>query len=116
MPDVKTLLASALAYSGGTHSVEDVEAMVADGRAHLWEGPNSIIVTQIEAFPQEKVLFVFLAAGNSAEILAMHEPLGQWAKAQGCTLARFIGRKGWERVLHEAGWHTTQDIVMEKRI
>lgn len=90
--------------------------MIAEGRAHLWEGPNSVVVTQIETFPQTKVLFVFLAAGVHDELVAMHGVIERWAVEQGCTKARFIGRKGWSRSLVSAGWHITDDIVMERAL
>ena len=90
--------------------------MIAEGRAQEWNGPHSIVVTTIEQMPQQKVLWVFLAAGVQDELIAMHEVLERWAVEQGCTKARFIGRKGWSRTLVSAGWHITDDIVMERAL
>ena len=96
----------ALAYADGTHTVEDVQAMLVTGQAQLWPGVESAVVTQVRQTPQKKLLTVFLAGGQMAEIEALMPLIYQWAKAEGCVGAHFIGRKGWEKtfaVTHQ-GW------------
>lgn len=90
--------------------------MALRNECQIWDGPNSVIVTQVLDYAQEKVCHVFLAAGDGKEIAAMQEPLARWAKAQGCTKAQLVGRKGWARVLQSAGWTLQPDIVMVRHL
>lgn len=88
---------AALAHSGGTHTYADVMSMVADGRLQLWEGVNSVIVTEIIEYPRKRTLHFFLAGGNMAELKAMYPLVEEWGRMQGCSSASMIGRPGWVR-------------------
>lgn len=113
----RTYIEAALAYAGGTHTYADVEAAIQAGDAQLWPAPNSCIVTELDRQPHKTILHFFLAAGTSAELEAMEPHIVEWGKEQGCTLARFVGRKGWERsFLAHKGWVNSGVIVMEKPI
>lgn len=115
--DYRSLIESALVYAGGTHSYEDVVEAVGKGEMQFWHGPRSCIVTEIVPYPSRKVMFVLFAAGVQAELRAMTPPIERWARGEGCTLARLIGRRGWERsYLKDAGWHNAGDIVLEKEL
>lgn len=110
-------ISAALAYSGGTHQYEDVAEMIAAGRANLWPGPESVIVTEVIQHPREKHLHFFLAAGNRRELAAMHPLVCDWGRAQGCTKASLVGRKGWQRTfLAGAGWRVSDLILMERAL
>ena len=117
-PDKRhALLEAALAYAGGTHTVEDVEALIASGEAQIWEGPNSLVVTEIDRQPRQAILLFFLAAGHKAELLAMQDGILAWGREQGCTRARLVGRRGWARsFLQDSGWADTQYVIMEREI
>ena len=113
----RMLLESALAYAGGTHTVEDVERLIADGSVQFWPGPHSCVVTEFDTQPQKKTLSIFLAAGDAAELEAMEPGIMAWGREQGCAVARFVGRRGWERsFLKRMGWANTNVVVMEKAI
>lgn len=117
MAPYRRYIEAALQYAGNTHTYEDVEGMVAAGRAQFWPGPAACVITQIDHQPQHSILHFFLAAGNLAEIEAMAPGLLEWGKAQGCTRARFVGRRGWERTfLARTGWEKTDVVVMEKSL
>jgi hypothetical protein len=110
-------LAAALAYSGGSHTLDDI----ADGMArHLyqyWPGPDSVIVTEIIVTPRQKTLGFFLAGGNMAELKAMTPSIEQWGREHGCTLAVLTGRPGWARtwLTKEGGFRPTH-TVFEKAL
>lgn len=111
----RSLIESALAYSGNTHTYEDVVAEVEAGQAQFWPGPASCIVTQIDEQPSRKILQFFLAAGNAKELKVMEREVVEWGKEEGCTLARMVGRKGWKRsFLMDEGWSDTDLIILEK--
>ena len=113
----RPLIEAALAYAGGTHTFEDVVRAVEAGDAQFWPAPNSCVVTQIDDAPSRKVLHFFLAAGDGGELKAMEPGLLAWGRDNGCTLARLVGRKGWERsFLPDLGWHRSEHIIMEKEL
>ena len=102
----RDLLASALVYTGGTHTVEDVLAAAASGQMQMWVGEDSIVVTEILTYPRLKELNVFLAAGHLDEIRRLNPIILEWGRMHGCQRATAVGRRGWERtfVTKEAGW------------
>jgi hypothetical protein len=113
----RPLIESALVYASGTHTYEDVVEACEKGEAQYWAGPNSIIITQIDHQPQKTILQFWLAAGNQKELEAMEPHIIEWGKEQGCTTARFLGRKGWERsFLAREGWTNTGYIIMERSL
>lgn len=115
--EYRLLIESALAYADSTYTFEDVVAEVEGDRAQFWPGPNSCIVTQIDENPQRKILHFFLAAGNSVELKAMEPGVIQWGIGEGCTLARLVGRRGWERsFLTDIGWTRSDHIIMHKEM
>ena len=92
-------------------------AEIEAGTAQRWDGPNSIIITQIDEQPRRKILLFWLAAGNQVELKAMEPLIIAWGVEEGCTLARMAGRKGWKRsFLTDAGWTDTEHIILEKDI
>lgn len=111
-----TMIERALAYAGGSHTLADIEQAVAEGTMQLWEGEDSALVTEIRETPQQKLLMFFLAGGNLGEIEAMLPPILEWGRSVGCTVAKFVGREGWERTfLQRQGWKSG-GIVMEKSL
>ena len=71
----RVLIAAALVYAGGTHSVDDVLEACYRGEWQMWEGQRSLVVTQLSVHPQGKEAFAFLAAGDLDEIAAMYPVL-----------------------------------------
>jgi hypothetical protein len=105
-------LTASLEHAHGTHTLDDVEAGVQNGSLQLWTGPQSAIVTEVLEYPRVKVLHIFLAGGNLAEIEAMYEPIAAWARTLGCTQVRCTGRPGWERTfLKHRGWRKAQVVL-----
>lgn len=100
-------LGEALAYTGGSHTLQDVRRRVSDGSFQLWPAASSVIITELFVAPTgQKYVNFFLAGGNLRELKLMHPIVCQWARTQGCTKATFAGRKGWERTFltKEEGW------------
>lgn len=115
--DCRLLIESALVYAGGSHTFEDVADAVERGEAQFWPGPHSCIVTEIDEQPRRSTLILFLGAGRIEEIEAMMPGILAWGESQGCTSARFVGRKGWTRsFLAHTGWVDTGLVFMEKAL
>jgi hypothetical protein len=98
-------LAAALERAGGTHAIDDVAALVEQGRAHFWPGRRCAVVTQFYNYPRLKACNYWLLGGELKELLRMQPVIEAWARGQGCT--RMLGggpRRGWERVLKPLGY------------
>jgi hypothetical protein len=106
LSEYRTQIESALAYSGGTHTFEDVVQGVTEGRMQAWINKDSIAITEIIVFPRKKTLHGFLAAGNMRRILEMVPSAAEWGRQMGCTAFTLAGRKGWQRVFGRRGWKT----------
>ena len=104
------LIADALAYAEGTHTVDDIVKMIVSGRLSWWPLENSFLITEIVLYPQTRHLNVFLAGGDLAEIKAQHDNLIEAARLAGCSAVTLSGRRGWVKALRDIGWaesHTT---------
>jgi hypothetical protein len=116
LEEARPLVEEGLSYTCGTHLFEDVVALVAAGKLQFWDGPNSVVLTEVQQSPRKKILNVWLVAGKMAELRAMYPVIYAWAKAQGCQLVTHTGRPGWSRsFLKSEGW-TTHLVVMTKEI
>lgn len=116
MSDRRADIASALHFTQGTHTVDDIVVMVMTGRLLWWSLPNSFIITEIITYPQTKHFHVFLAGGDLTEIKECVPRLAAAAKLNGCSQVTLSGRRGWINALKDLGWkesHTTASLVVE---
>lgn len=74
------------------------------GRAQLWAGDRSCMVTQLHNAGSGVFIFVWLGGGDLAELLAMRPVVESWGRQQGATSARINGRLGWSKVLQPHGY------------
>lgn len=117
LAQARPLIEDGLVYTCGTHTFEDVAALVSAGHLTFWSAPHSVCLTEVLQSPRKKVLNVWLVAGKLDELKAMYPIIYQWAKeVQGCDLVTHTGRPGWERsFLKEEGWKT-QLVTMVKEL
>lgn len=105
-------LDAALEVAGRTHTLRDVERMIADGEAQLWTGTRSAMVTVVEEEPRERRLVIWLAGGDLKELIAQLRPQAeQWAKDLSCRRVLVMGRPGWERALAPEGYAPLARII-----
>ena len=88
---------SALEYSEGTHTFDDIAQGVSSNRFQLWPAVNSVVVTEIIVYPQLKNLHYFLAGGDLDELKLMRPHIERWGKSLGCTRVTLAGRQGWAK-------------------
>jgi hypothetical protein len=96
---------AALVHAGGTHAIEDVERLIALGRAHFWPGRRCAVVTEFYDYPRLRACNIWLLGGDLRDLLALEPAIAAWAQANGC--ARLMGggpRAGWARALKTRGW------------
>jgi hypothetical protein len=114
LEEARPFLQKALDLAGNTHTLEDVQRYIDEGRLQFWPGVNSAIITEVVQYPQKRTLHFYLAGGNLAELEAMYPVVEEWGVEQGCTAASTSGRPGWERTfLKREGWKP-QSVVMSK--
>ncbi|ANN76814.1 hypothetical protein BAU07_06525 [Bordetella flabilis] len=95
--DCSDWIEAALQYTGGTHTLSDIEDGVEAGHFQLWPGKRAVIVTEIVVYPRLKACQFFLAGGDLDELKEMVPCVEAWAKDLGCTRMTLAGRRGWER-------------------
>ena len=85
-------------------TLDDVRIELEQGRAHLWVGERSAMVTTIVEFGPERIIECWLAGGDMTEILSITPIIEDHARRVGCTQAHVTGRKGWVRALAPLGY------------
>lgn len=90
-------IGDAMERAGGTHWLCDVADMVNEGRAHLWPGKKSAVVTHFINYPRMKALNFWLVGGDLDELQEMEPVIAAWGKAAGCGRLLATGRRGWVR-------------------
>lgn len=110
-----TWLDDALAHAGRSHTLADVERMLAAGEAQLWAGEAAAMVTLVEDEPCERRLLIWLAGGDLSELVHSLRPAAEvWARGQGCARVLIIGRAGWERALAPEGYAPLARIIAKE--
>ncbi len=87
-----------------SHTPDDVLDGILTGHYQLWPTKNSILVTQIVAYPSGKSLNAWLAAGSLKEIVELTPDIEAWGAAQGCNRAMVCGRDKWQAPLKALGY------------
>lgn len=89
----------------GTHAIEDIEKMVADGDVQLWVGLKSAAITEVVNYPLRRDLHLWLCGGDLREITEDMLPKAEaFARKEGCTRLTTAGRIGWDRVMNKHGF------------
>ena len=94
----------ALEYTKGTHTLDDIWNGVVRGDFQFWPGDKSAVITEIQIYPQTKVMHIFLAGGDLEELLEMEKSVRAYAQTIGCNSMSISGRRGWVRIFERDGW------------
>lgn len=92
----------ALERAGEGLTLANLQDRIGRGDAQLWKNGGALMVTQIS--PDPMALHFWLAGGRMADVLALREPIEQWARSIGCVEATIEGRSGWMRLLSTHGY------------
>jgi hypothetical protein len=95
---------AALEYTKGTHTIQDIWDGIVTGNFQFWPGEKSAVVTEIQIYPQSKVMHIFLAGGNLEELLEMEKSVRAYATTIGCNSMSISGRRGWVKIFESDGW------------
>jgi hypothetical protein len=98
---------------------EDVERDVLGGAQQLWLVWNgteikAAVVTRLVCINHERICIIVACGGRDrTEWLPLIAGIEQFARDEGCTAMRIIGRKGWQRIL--ADYRATY-VVMDRKL
>ncbi len=102
---------------GGLGSYRIVKDMILDGRAMLWlaqdgERIHAVAVTSLAITEWRKVCEITALAGSGMRNwFAFLPAIERYAKNEGCSSMRLMGRKGWARVLKD---YKSKHVILEK--
>lgn len=96
-------LEAAVEHSPG-ESLGAVVEEILSGRAQLWGGRRSCLVTQLTQTPEGRIVHGWLCGGDRQEVLGALPMVESWARQQGAEIATVNGRKGWARALKPQGY------------
>lgn len=91
--------------------IDEVRTELEEGRAHLWLGERSAMVTTISDINGTRIIECWLAGGDMGEILSLTPVIEDHARSVGCSQAHVMGRKGWVRALAPLGYEHYATVV-----
>lgn len=106
---------AALQYTDGTHTHDQLVAMVVSGRVSFWDLGDSFMMTEIIPYPSATHFHIFLAGGKLGTLVNMHPDVVKLAQALQCDKITLAGRPGWEKALKGHGW-TPHVVTLSKDI
>lgn len=95
----RPLIEAALRRGLPTHTADDILDACETGDMQLWCCGESVLVTEIVAFPRATVVRSVVAGGRLRDILTVLPAAEEWARERGCRYAIAGGRRGWGRAL-----------------
>jgi hypothetical protein len=93
---------------GGTHTLEDLRALIEDGAMQSFVVNDTWGVTAILPFPQALVLDVFLVVGELKDFEQLQNEVESFARHIGATFMRVYVRRGFEYLLERKEWKLGQ--------
>jgi len=107
---------SALEYSEGTHTFDDIADGVGNNRFQVWPGVKSVVITEIIVYPRIKNLHYFLAGGDLDELKLMRPYIERWGKSLGCTRVTLAGRQGWAKTFLRDEGYEPKWFILSKNL
>lgn len=95
----------AIAETDGTHSEDDILAMICAGKLRLWTNGTSGVVTEIIQYPQKRVLNWFLVGGDLIrEVAPLIPQIEAFAREKGCNRVQGLATLGKNGEDRGPGW------------
>jgi hypothetical protein len=106
--DRLTQLQELLHDMGGTHSLEDIRALIENGMFQSFVENETWVVTTIIQFPQVSVLDIFFVVGEQSDFEVLRTKIEAFARDQGVTFLRVYARPGFEYLINRRNWRFGQ--------
>ena len=106
-PLVEEYLNTALEYSLGEYSIDDIKNACISKNMQLWvkvgKQTKGAFVTKIAKYPQKNLLIVILLGGDEFQEWRDEADalLNAFGKENNCEYVELFGRKGWGRMLKD---------------
>ena len=89
---------------GGTHSLEDIRALIENGEMQSFVEGDTWAVTSVLQFPQTTVLDIFFIVGELKDFGTLQKKIEIFARDLGVTFMRVYGRPGFEYLIDRRNW------------
>jgi hypothetical protein len=99
-----TELQALLHEMGGTHTLEDIVALIEDGSLQSFVENQTWVVTSLITFPQARVLDLFFVVGDQSDFEILEKKVEEFARDEGVTFMRVYARKGFEYLINRRDW------------
>ena len=110
-------LARTLDRMGGTYSVQDILAGVAEGKMQSFMEGDSWAVTKTVNFPRARLLEIMVALGDLQECRCLHDRILDFARENDIGLVQAYGRRGWNPDAKSHGWKVrTTSYLYQKEL
>ena len=109
-PLVEEYLNTALEYSLGEYSIDDIKNACISKNMQLWvkigKQAKGAFVTKIAKYPQKNLLIVILLGGDEFQEWRDEADalLNAFGKQNNCEYVELFGRKGWGKVLEDINY------------
>lgn len=97
-------LRRALREAGDTHDLTDILADITCGHMQSFVCHESWAITRLVLCPKKKVVEIFLVIGDDADMPELEAQVKRFARLEGATMIRAMGREGWAKRAPERGW------------
>lgn len=77
---------------------DDLVNYIAHGKAQLWVGEESLVITEIKDYPRGLVGNVWLGTGKLTELMDSQKQLEEFFKSYKCKYIEYTGRD-WRKLL-----------------
>ena len=105
----------ALKVMGGLYTAADIIAKVQEHTMQMFCLNDSIAVTQINIFPQKRVLHIIVAVGDIDDLRVLHDRLMIFAKDMKVDLIQAHGRRGWVKDAIKNGWRNVAKSTLYQK-
>lgn len=89
---------------GGTHTFDDIQALIESGVFQSFVANDSWAVTTVVNFPQAMVVDVFFIVGSLEDFEKLQIEIEKFAREIGATFMRVYGRPGFEYLIDRRKW------------
>ena len=104
----------ALVLGGGTHTWEDIQIALIEGRMQIYWNDHGACITEICQTPQCRYMNCFVVAGELPGVMELQEEVENAAISAGCKYMTTSARMGWKTVLPKYGWKNTRAVFTKE--
>lgn len=96
---------------GAENTPEELLGELVSGRAQLWPGEASALVTQLIAGAKGRSIHAWLGGGKLSELIQLRPGVETWGRSMGAEWATIDGRKGWAKVFRRLGYAWDGEVL-----